>query len=350
MTQSELFSKLEKQYKLGLPFVIIRYPNSTKIKAILQKDTQLHTIDSFKETGFVFAPFTTKEPLVIIPFNDSEVIEVFFEEELDASSNYDEAESKSHQYKKQHLELVKKGILAIEDRKFKKVVLSRCEHIALKEPNLITLYKRLLHSSAAFVYGFYHPKVGEWVGATPEVLLHLENNKLHTMALAGTKLANAVWTRKEVDEQQIVTDFIVECITPFVKEIELSKPETINAGNVQHLKTIITANLKTEGTSLKSLINQLHPTPAICGLPKEKAQQFILKNENYNREFYTGFLGELNVEGKTNLFVNLRCMQLKNNEVLIYVGGGVTKASIAENEWEETVRKTKAMQSILWCN
>ena len=111
-----------------------------------------------------------------------------------------------------------------------------------------------------------------------------------------------------------------------------------------------------------------NPTPAVCGLPKDAAKQFILNNENYNREFYTGFLGELNMKtqqkarlGKRNienraytytkrstqLYVNLRCMQLKGNKAMVYVGGGITQSSIAEREWEETVSKSLVIKSIL---
>jgi len=112
----------------------------------------------------------------------------------------------------------------------------------------------------------------------------------------------------------------------------------------------------------------LHPTPAVCGLPKESAKQFILEHEDYNREFYTGFLGELNCETtiaprsgrrnienrayavsrtSTQLYVNLRCMQLKNQQAIIYVGGGITEGSNAESEWEETVSKSLVIKSIL---
>ena len=112
----------------------------------------------------------------------------------------------------------------------------------------------------------------------------------------------------------------------------------------------------------------MHPTPAVCGLPKGSAKQFILKHEAYNREFYTGFLGELNCEttiaprsgrrnienrayaitrNSTQLYVNLRCMQLKNQQAIIYVGGGITESSNAESEWEETVSKSLVIKSVL---
>ena len=134
-----------------------------------------------------------------------------------------------------------------------------------------------------------------------------------------------------------------------------------------HLQTKISGLLKPEN-GLQSVIAKLHPTPAVCGLPKENAKQFILKNEDYKREYYTGFLGEINIkQAKTrntnrrnvennaygsvktisHLFVNLRCLQIKDNQALIYVGGGITKDSVPENEWEETVAKSKTVKNLL---
>ena len=134
-----------------------------------------------------------------------------------------------------------------------------------------------------------------------------------------------------------------------------------------HFQTDVNARLK-QNISLSALIKNLHPTPATCGLPKDNAKSFILENENYNRKYYTGFLGELNfkqkstrnknrrnvennayalIKNETNLYVNLRCMQIKNNKATLYVGGGITKDSNPELEWQETVNKTNTMKSIL---
>ena len=98
---------------------------------------------------------------------------------------------------------------------------------------------------------------------------------------------------------------------------------------------------------MENLINSLHPTPAICGIPKSVATDFILKYEGYNRAYYSGYLGELNMNDSTNLFVNLRCMQIENNMAAIYVGGGITNESIPENEWLETVSKSEIMKKVL---
>ena len=175
------------------------------------------------------------------------------------------------------------------------------------------------------------------------------------MALAGTQKwndsENVIWHQKEQDEQQFVTDFIVNELHNKIDNLEITKPYTVKAGKLLHLKTDISGILK-QDTNLKNIIQILHPTPAVCGFPKEVAKQFIIENENYNRQFYAGFLGELNKdfdtnENKTDLFVNLRCMKIENNTINFYAGGGITKDSIPEKEWEETVNNTNTMKSCI---
>ena len=83
--------------------------------------------------------------------------------------------------------------------------------------------------------------------------------------------------------------------------------------------------------NIGDIIKTLHPTPAVCGLPRNLAKDFILQNEDYHRSYYTGFLGELNFKNQqSSLFVNLRCMEISGETASIYVGGGITKESIPE--------------------
>jgi isochorismate synthase len=210
------------------------------------------------------------------------------------------------------------------------------------------------------------------LGATPETLIQVEGSRFKTMALAGTQkyegTVDVTWQNKEKEEQQFVTDFIVSSLQASVSSIQVSETKTIQAGNVLHLQTSISGILNFKLINLKQVLEALHPTPAVCGLPKESSMQFIINNENYNREFYTGFLGELNFQEKTtrntnrrnvennayssiknvsNLYVNLRCMQISNNNALIYIGGGITKDSNPEAEWKETVTKAEVMKKVL---
>ncbi len=155
-----------------------------------------------------------------------------------------------------------------------------------------------------------------------------------------------------------MTDFITDNLKNYCKTVIVSEPYTFKAGIIAHIKSDITAELHSKD-NLGNLINALHPTPAVCGLPKEASQKFILNNEGYERHFYTGFLGELNIDFSTfrrensDLFVNLRCMEVvtssdhKTANASIYVGCGITIDSIPEKEYIETVNKSMTMRNVL---
>ncbi|WP_333780811.1 isochorismate synthase [Tenacibaculum pacificus] len=255
--------------------------------------------------------------------------------------------------RKKHVELVKKGIKAIESGLFKKVILSRKEKVSLSNFNAIAVFKNLLANyHTAFTYIWFHPKVGMWLGATPETLVKIKDDNFKTMSLAGTQVfngtTNVTWQPKEIEEQQFVTDYITDKLSKICNHLEKGTVQTSKAGNLLHLKTLISGKITTKNATL---IKKLHPTPAVCGLPLEASKEFILKNEDYDRGYYTGFLGELNlkVENKntSELFVNLRCMEIKNNSAILFIGGGITKESNPKSEWQETVAKTSTMKNVL---
>lgn len=372
------FNTISRHRSNSLPFVVYRKPNETTIKALLQKTSDLNFTKDFKEKGFVFSPFDTRENSVLIPIDDSEVISVssliYNSDNVDVKLNEIQSDNpvNSSESKAFHINLIKKGIAEIKQTRIKKVVLSRHEKVDVDDANPITIFKKLLKTyKSAFVYCWFHPKVGMWLGATPETLIKIEGRQFSIMALAGTQnykgTLDVEWKDKEKEEQNIVTNFIVEELKPLVEKVKTSETETVKAGNLLHLKTMISARLKAN-SSLKDVVSVLHPTPAVCGYPKQDAKSFILENEDYNREFYTGFLGELNFDLKksprsgkrnienrayaltkksTQLYVNLRCMQLKDDKAVIYVGGGITASSNPEDEWEETISKSLVIKTVL---
>jgi len=226
--------------------------------------------------------------------------------------------------------------------------LSRREEIETSDFDVTNTFKRLLQTyKNAFVYVWFHPKVGLWMGATPETLIRIQGDTFETMSLAGTQEykgeVEVKWKAKELYEQQLVTDYVLDKLKPICSAVTAKKVKTIRAGNLLHLKTQITGSFINNTTNLISI---LHPTPAVCGFPKEASKTFILEKENYDRAFYTGFLGELNIPN-SELYVNLRCMQYEHDKIKIYVGGGITIDSNAEREWEETVSKTKTIKKVL---
>ena len=374
MTFNEFLERIDTQYNTQLPFVIYRKPNESTVNGLLQETNDLIYTEDFTEKGFVFSPFDNTKKSVLMPLELSEKLKSSVPEStaidcIESSSSVDNTLQKQI-----HIKLVERGVEAIKNNQFKKVVLSRTESVSLSENNPIAIFKNLLKNYAsAFVYCWYHPKVGLWLGATPETLVKIEGQRFSIMALAGTQnykgSLDVTWEAKELQEQQYVTDFILDSIDTAIDNINVSKIETVKAGNLLHLKTRIWGVFKPNAISLKDLLYSLHPTPAVCGLPKDAAKQFILEEEHYNREFYTGFLGELNLEitsaprsGKRNienrayattkkstqLYVNLRCMQLKENKAIVYVGGGITESSNPENEWEETVSKSLVIKKVLY--
>ncbi|BFM41573.1 chorismate-binding protein [Flavobacterium sp. CFS9] len=350
----DFFSKIRVQYEKGLPFVMYSKPNSTTIFALLQQNDTLYKISDYKEKGFVFASFDEKQ-LILIPENESEILateqeEIAFETaEIEDSINDNEA--------RLHYEaLVLKGIQAIKNDEFKKVVLSRSEKVTLSEFDFVSTFQHLIQLyPTTFSYVFFHPKIGLWMGATPERLLKANGNVFETVALAGTQKAtletDILWQQKEKDEQQYVTDFIVKRLREVASAVNVTEPYSVKAGSIWHIKTDISGVLN-DNSTLEEVIDTLHPTPAVCGLPKKKAKAFIIENENYDRTFYTGFLGELNSsfandEISSDFYVNLRSMRIQDNTAILYMGCGITKESVPEKEWEESVNKSMTMKRVL---
>lgn len=233
-----------------------------------------------------------------------------------------------------------------ESRGIKKAIFSRIEKIQIEISSIKTLVEKLSEQYPhAFVYALSSDELGTWIGATPEVLLKSSHNHFETMSLAGTKLtATESWTSKELDEQQIVTDYILSNIESITDQVETNGQNTVKAGAVYHLQTKIIGDLK--NSSAWDLAQVLHPTPAVCGVPKDKALELIQVTEQHNRGLYTGVIGRM-TSSSAELFVNLRCMQVAKEAVYLYVGGGITEASNIDKEWIETCNKSKTLANVL---
>jgi isochorismate synthase len=349
----DIFLKIKGHLAVGLPFAVYSKPGSDSVTGVFLKAEDHHNQSDYSKGGFVFAPFHGEA--VFIPFDNAVIINEKIEEptikKLQPKSFDINKEAKS-----KFEALVAKSVEAIETGQFKKLVTSRTEAIEDEDLDITAIYEKLLNAyPAAFRYCFYSPQSGLWMGATPEQLLKVENNTVHTVALAGTQLftddEDVIWEAKERDEQQLVTDYILKGLSEHTADVGTTEPYTFRAGNLVHIKTDISAEIKA-GKSVSEVINALHPTPAVCGLPKGDAKEFLLKNEGYDREFYSGYLGELNADASTgapitDLFVNLRCMKIKDNVAHLYVGCGITKDSNPEKEFFETVNKSMTMRRVL---
>ncbi|MBK7650997.1 MAG: chorismate-binding protein [Flammeovirgaceae bacterium] len=212
-------------------------------------------------------------------------------------------------------------------------------------------------ASLAFVSLVSSPETGTWMGATPELLVSVAQNKFKTVALAGTlpyspdiNLKYVAWTQKEIEEQALVCRYIINCFKKIrLREYEEHGPKTIVAGNLMHLKTEYEVDtLATNFPQLGSvMLKLLHPTSAVCGMPLENSLAFLKDHEGFDRQFYSGYLGPVNLKAESHIYVNLRCMQIFSDKVRIYAGAGVTADSVSETEWMETEMKMHTLQKII---
>ncbi|WP_339699571.1 chorismate-binding protein [Algoriphagus aquimarinus] len=256
------------------------------------------------------------------------------------------SEDKAH-----FIQLVKEGIKAIKENQLEKVVPARTKTISI--PSSFSLSCTLLSMMDAypnsFINFFHLPHVGTWIGASPETLIETKGDTFYTMSLAGTQkatgdnpLKSVAWTQKEIEEQALVSRYIVSCFKKIrLREYEEHGPKTVLAGNLLHLRSDFRINMKETGfPELGSImLGLLHPTSAVCGMPRREAHDFLQEYEGFDRSFFSGFLGPVNIQGSTSIYVNLRTASLHDNEATLYAGAGVTEDSDPEKEWEETELK-----------
>ncbi len=354
------------------PYAAFRLPNKNYYEFFCGKpETLQHLEPTFTDLpkGFVFAPFESAEKVFYFE-SDFEIL--FDEHQIVMSGNFSEEKIsetsgiKKKYYTKNHAaqknadyrDIVSRAVEEIAAGKMTKIVLSRFDerplppdfslHKAFK--NLLALYP------AAFVCLLSTPENGTWLCATPELLVsHDENDIFSTVALAGTQiytgtsLKEFAWRDKEIEEQALVSRYIINCFKKIrLREYEEIGPRTFNAGNLVHLCSHFSVN--TKNTCFPDLISVmcrlLHPTSAVCGMPKDEAKLFIKAHENYDRELYSGFLGAIYGQNRLSLFVHLRCMQVFENEARLYAGAGITADSDPEKEWLETENKLKTVGKI----
>ena len=206
-----------------------------------------------------------------------------------------------------------------------------------------------------FIALVYTPQSGTWLTATPEILLEGSGCDWRTIALAGTMRLedgqldgegeNTTWSTKNIEEQRVVATYIVQCLEQFANDFREEGPRTVRAANLVHLRSDFTFTLPSDDR-IGDLLQQLHPTPAVCGLPKREAFQFIIRNEYSPRRYYSGFMGPLQTPS-THLYVSLRCMNIEGNIYHLYAGGGLLRDSTLEQEWQETEAKLETMRRCL---
>jgi isochorismate synthase len=259
---------------------------------------------------------------------------------------------------------------AIAAGRFAKLVLAR----TADEPAVATGSHLLLFHQACrlyprlFVALVSTPQSGTWLVATPEILLENQGSQWRTIALAGTMRLigddlnsegeQLSWSVKDIREQHYVAAYIADTLRSQGIAFTEDGPHSVRAANLVHLRTDFTFSLPSDTiynnkcTRVGSLLAALHPTPAVCGLPKADALQFILDNEPASRRYYSGFMGPVGMDSgqgdvSTHLYVTLRCMELCPDACRLYAGGGLLAESTVQKEWQETEAKLLTMRQLL---
>jgi isochorismate synthase len=350
------------------PFALYRFPESDKIHLIAQPSNATTAIaaekDFTQQKGFVFAPFVNGKYPTLFINAEKEFTFQNFDESVELSDKLNAetiSEVSENNYtpttKEEYITNVARSIETIKCGTLEKVVISG---VSIKEVatdfNVMNYYENLCKQYPnVLVYLFFSIESGLWVGATPELLLQLNDKQLKTVSLAGTKSlknknAETPWQRKEIDEQYLVTKHIQDCFQQhFSEPLEISETKTISTGHLLHLRTDF--KLQSQNGSLQkhffSFLKDLHPTPAVGGSAKKNAIAHILNTEKHERAYYTGYLGPVNVEGNSNLYVNLRCLKYENGKLILFSGAGITADSIPEKEWEEIQLKAETLLKLL---
>ncbi len=350
-----------------LNFAAYRLPGKSEITVVIQRDQEIRELKNlvinFPHKGFLITPFsreTGDKTFLIRPdyvlrncISDQQMNEIMCLPNLPV--HVIESNQTEETRKDQYISQIENIIERISDSEFEKVVLSRVKTVKGNYTSRLTgIFNSLCETyNHAFVYLFC-VNGNCWTGASPEPFVCSKDGSLITVSLAGTRPYVAKnmdignWNRKELLEQEYVTRHIEKVLIEFsVRDYHKNGPYTSRAGNLSHLRTDFIFSVESAGSKLPLLINALHPTPAVCGMASGKAMDFIRSAEKHSREYYTGFLGPVGIDDLLHLYVNLRCMKVLDNQLLLFIGGGITHDSVPEEEWEETEIKADTLLSVL---
>lgn len=195
-------------------------------------------------------------------------------------------------------------------------------------------------------------------GATPELLFKRENGSILVPAIAGTRaLTNPdavsalseelLCSEKDLHEHRLVVEGILEALKGLGLNPEAEpKPEIIKVPRLLHLFTPIRATDRSD-ISDEQLMQALHPTPAICGLPRTAAMHLLRSAEGWDRGLFSAPI-LVRLPEKTLCLVAIRSALLSRQKLHLFAGAGFVSGSTAEGEWVETGKKMEVMKSILF--
>lgn len=250
------------------------------------------------------------------------------------------------------LESVKQVTERIRLGEVEKVVLSRVLNAQLEEDiRHEALLKNLIERrSYGFVFAF--ERDGDcFIGATPERLVKQDGKLAYCDCLAGTEARGATAEEdqalgaellkddKNLAEHHFVVEMIKQSMSSFASDvIAPERPQLVKAESVQHLYTPVSGWMN-NGTTIIDAIEQLHPTPAMGGTPREKAISIINELEPHQRGWYASPIGWIDEDGNGDFAVGIRSCLVLGKTVRLFAGCGIVRDSIPEKEYRETKLK-----------
>ena len=266
---------------------------------------------------------------------------------------------------------VARAVAAIRAGKFRKIVLARAKDFSFSpeenfpEGAFISALRERFSASGCTIFRVpaefpETPPEGAsvLVGATPETLLRISSGQLFAEALAGTFPRNAAATasedsaaehrffadEKERSEHAFVVDFIAEKLRAHGLRPQISEvPEVLRLPNVFHLRTPISASVPA-GLGAAEIADALHPTPAMCGVPADAAERFIVEAEPFLRERFSAPVGFFDASGDGQFAVAIRCAKIGRGTLRLYAGAGIVADSVPAAEFAETEAKMRALR------
>ena len=378
MKTGSLSLDLSLEKLLNAPYAVAswRLPNEKETHKVISLSTNHQGTDTIKNlpSGFIINKFHQSHPInpvfipgdIILKGNEYKVdpklsdsaIDVFQEQLAQAHIEDEPSPFIKNPATSEYEALVSSAIDQIRSGHFEKLVLARHKDVLLPTDFSASKFFELIccRMPSAFCSIVSLPGEGIWIGASPELLISQDQQTFKTISLAGTKklndqsLSNIAWTQKEIEEQAFVSRYIVNCFKKIrLREFSEHGPKTVKAGNLAHLKTEYEVNFQGMGfNDLGSqMLDLLHPTSAVCGMPMKESEDFISQYEGFDREYFAGFLGPINIYGATNLFVNLRCMKAQNGLARLYAGAGITEDSDPIKELNETELKMSVLGDLI---
>lgn len=250
---------------------------------------------------------------------------------------------------------------AISDEKMCKVVLARAraaQFDGLLDPlHPLKALDQNYPNTFRFLFAPHGPQA--FLGATPELLARVEGGELFSIALAGSvgrgetpaeaeKLAaELLASTKDRHEHALVVGAIRHGLEPLTAQLNIpNTPGIRRLANIQHLETPIHGRLA-DGHGALDVVAALHPTPALGGVPRQPALEFIAAHEPTPRGWYAAPIGWLDANGDGTFAVAIRSALLEADRALLYAGAGIVDGSDPVKEWQETELKFKPLMDAL---